>query len=64
MYLERRIQAAIHGEPEFDFSAIIGWGDLGMLNPARPSLITNHVRRCRECREALWRGSRVHKAHH
>ncbi|KAJ3526281.1 hypothetical protein NM208_g11267 [Fusarium decemcellulare] len=25
MYLERRIQAAIHGEPEFDFSAIIGW---------------------------------------
>ncbi|CAM1501099.1 Fc.00g102610.m01.CDS01 [Cosmosporella sp. VM-42] len=25
MYLERRIQAVIHGEPEFDFSAIIGW---------------------------------------
>ncbi|KAF7559566.1 hypothetical protein G7046_g4585 [Stylonectria norvegica] len=28
MYLERRIQAAIHGEPEFDFSAIIGWKSL------------------------------------
>ncbi|KAL5606477.1 hypothetical protein BROUX41_002884 [Berkeleyomyces rouxiae] len=25
MYLERRIGAAIHGEPERDFSAIIGW---------------------------------------
>ncbi|PHH54804.1 Leukotriene A-4 hydrolase -like protein [Ceratocystis fimbriata CBS 114723] len=25
MYLERRIVAAIHGEPERDFSAIIGW---------------------------------------
>ncbi|KAF4967502.1 hypothetical protein FSARC_4966 [Fusarium sarcochroum] len=25
MYLERRIQAAIHGDAEFDFSAIIGW---------------------------------------
>ncbi|KAI9796629.1 MAG: hypothetical protein M1833_006069 [Piccolia ochrophora] len=25
MYLERRIQAAIHGEPHRDFSAIIGW---------------------------------------
>ncbi|MCJ1258219.1 hypothetical protein MMC24_006050 [Lignoscripta atroalba] len=24
-YLERRIQAAIHGEPHFSFSAIIGW---------------------------------------
>jgi len=24
-YLERRIQAAIHGEPHRDFSAIIGW---------------------------------------
>ncbi|RPA87615.1 leukotriene A-4 hydrol [Ascobolus immersus RN42] len=24
-YLERRIGAAIHGEPHFDFSAIIGW---------------------------------------
>jgi leukotriene-A4 hydrolase len=29
MYLERRIQAAIHGEPEFHFSAIIGWKALG-----------------------------------
>ncbi|KAF5019154.1 hypothetical protein F66182_8859 [Fusarium sp. NRRL 66182] len=28
MYLERRIQAAIHGEAEFDFSAIIGWSAL------------------------------------
>ncbi|KAH8170589.1 peptidase family m1 domain-containing protein [Sarocladium implicatum] len=25
MYLERRIQAAIHGEAEFHFSAILGW---------------------------------------
>ncbi|KAK4992741.1 Leucyl aminopeptidase yscIV [Elasticomyces elasticus] len=25
VYLERRIQAAIHGEPHRDFSAIIGW---------------------------------------
>jgi leukotriene-A4 hydrolase len=25
MYLERRIQAAIHGDAEFDFSALIGW---------------------------------------
>ncbi|KAL9039362.1 MAG: hypothetical protein Q9180_002576 [Flavoplaca navasiana] len=25
MYLERRIQAAVHGEPHRDFSAIIGW---------------------------------------
>lgn len=25
VYLERRIQAAVHGEPERDFSAIIGW---------------------------------------
>lgn len=29
MYLERRIQAAIHGDAEFDFSAIIGWQSLG-----------------------------------
>lgn len=29
MYLERRIQAAIHGDAEFDFSAIIGWKALG-----------------------------------
>ncbi|KAI1301994.1 leukotriene A-4 hydrolase [Xylaria venustula] len=27
-YLERRIGAAIHGEPQFDFSAIIGWKSL------------------------------------
>ncbi|KAK4690433.1 leukotriene-A4 hydrolase, partial [Lecanoromycetidae sp. Uapishka_2] len=27
-YLERRIQAAIHGEPHRDFSAIIGWAAL------------------------------------
>jgi leukotriene-A4 hydrolase len=30
-YLERRIQAAVHGEPHRDFSAIIGWKALGML---------------------------------
>ncbi|PKS07712.1 hypothetical protein jhhlp_006320 [Lomentospora prolificans] len=29
VYLERRIGAAIHGEPERDFSAIIGWKALG-----------------------------------
>jgi len=29
--LERRIQAAIHGEPEFHFSSIIGWKGLGTL---------------------------------
>lgn len=29
MYLERRIEAAIHGDAEFDFSAIIGWKALG-----------------------------------
>jgi leukotriene-A4 hydrolase len=28
MYLERRIQAAIHGDAEFDFSALIGWQGL------------------------------------
>ncbi|KAH7011679.1 peptidase family M1-domain-containing protein [Ilyonectria destructans] len=28
MYLERRIQAAIHGDAEFDFSSIIGWQSL------------------------------------
>ena len=28
MYLERRIGAAIHGEPQRDFSAIIGWNAL------------------------------------
>ncbi|KAI1341392.1 peptidase family M1-domain-containing protein [Xylariaceae sp. FL0016] len=27
-YLERRIGAAIHGDPQFDFSAIIGWNSL------------------------------------
>jgi leukotriene-A4 hydrolase len=30
-YLERRIQAAVHGESHRDFSAIIGWKALGML---------------------------------
>lgn len=29
VYLERRIQAAVHGEPHRDFSAIIGWKALG-----------------------------------
>ncbi|KAK0384997.1 hypothetical protein NLU13_7475 [Sarocladium strictum] len=28
MYLERRIIAALHGEPEFDFSCILGWKGL------------------------------------
>jgi hypothetical protein len=31
MYMERRIQAAIYGEPHRDFSAIIGWKALGKL---------------------------------
>jgi leukotriene-A4 hydrolase len=31
MYLERRIEALIHGDAEFDFSAIIGWKALGKL---------------------------------
>lgn len=30
MYLERRIQASIHGDAEFDFSALIGWKALGV----------------------------------
>ncbi|KAK6584236.1 hypothetical protein PZA11_003966 [Diplocarpon coronariae] len=30
VYLERRIQAAVHGEPHRDFSAIIGWKALGI----------------------------------
>jgi hypothetical protein len=29
--MERRIQAAIYGEPHRDFSAIIGWKALGKL---------------------------------
>jgi leukotriene-A4 hydrolase len=33
VYLERRIVAAIHGEPERDFSAIIGWKALGTVCP-------------------------------
>lgn len=32
-YLERRIGAAIHGAPQFDFSAIIGWKALGKPTP-------------------------------
>ena len=32
MYLERRIQAAIHGDAEFDFSAILGWKALGNVH--------------------------------
>ena len=32
MYLERRIQAVIHGDSEFDFSAIIGWKALGKFS--------------------------------
>lgn len=31
-YLERRLQAAVHGESHRDFSAIIGWKALGMLD--------------------------------
>lgn len=29
MYLERRINAEIHGATHFDFSAVIGWKHLG-----------------------------------
>lgn len=32
-YLERRLQAAVHGEPHRDFSAIIGWKALGEFSP-------------------------------
>jgi aminopeptidase N len=32
VYLERRIQSAIHGVAEFDFSSIIGWKALGSLH--------------------------------
>ena len=39
-YLERRLQAAVHGEPHRDFSSIIGWKALGMPQ----SLF--HVRQC------------------
>lgn len=31
MYLERRINASIHGPAHFDFSAVIGWKHLGEL---------------------------------
>jgi leukotriene-A4 hydrolase len=31
-YLERRLGAAVHGEPHRDFSAIIGWKALGMVS--------------------------------
>jgi hypothetical protein len=31
MYLERRIIAALRGEPEFHFSCILGWKALGKL---------------------------------
>lgn len=31
MYLERRIEAGLHGDAAFDFSAIIGWKDLGKV---------------------------------
>lgn len=29
MYLQRRIEAGVHGEAYFDFSAIIGWKSFG-----------------------------------
>lgn len=45
-YLERRIQAGVHGEPHRDFSAIIGWKALRKVNNvlqlfqiAHPSLV-------------------------
>ncbi|KAI0017474.1 leukotriene A-4 hydrolase [Xylariomycetidae sp. FL0641] len=47
-YLERRIGAAIHGEPQFDFSAIIGWKSLedsvSLFGPEHEftKLIINH----------------------
>ncbi|RYC61936.1 hypothetical protein CHU98_g4279 [Xylaria longipes] len=43
-YLERRIGAAIHGAPQFDFSAIIGWKSLALLGADHEftKLIINH----------------------
>lgn len=42
VYLERRIQSAIHGEAEFDFSSIIGWKALGsyLSTLTKPPFIT------------------------
>jgi len=48
MYLERRIEALIHGDAEFDFSAIIGWKALEDSveqfkdNPEYTKLIIKH----------------------
>lgn len=66
MYLERRIQAAIHGDAEFDFSAILGWKALGnphhcLSSQALKSLLTRVLRgRC----EAFRRQCGVHQAHY
>jgi hypothetical protein len=35
MYLERRINASIHGPAHFDFSAVIGWKHLGWFTMNR-----------------------------
>jgi hypothetical protein len=40
-YLERRIQAAIHGEPHRDFSAIIGWTALRKRAPYSGNIAVN-----------------------
>lgn len=57
MYLERRITAAIHGEPEFDFSAIIGWSALGMFILTQSMLLTNDFGRDRGRCGTFWQGS-------
>lgn len=52
MYLERRIIAAVRGQPYFDFSAVIGWKHLGWSAPLSSatcpaSLDTPRVANCR-----------------
>jgi leukotriene-A4 hydrolase len=42
-YLERRIQAAVHGEPHRDFSAIIGWKALGMFPDPAQRIVPNMI---------------------
>ncbi|SCV05416.1 LANO_0H07008g1_1 [Lachancea nothofagi CBS 11611] len=49
VYLERRIMAAIHGEPSRHFSALIGWNDLensisSMRNPNRFSTLVQNLK--------------------
>lgn len=63
MYLERRIQASIHGsEAHIDFSAIRGWKALGKspdhILPGTLLISSRGVHR------RVWQGTRVHQALH